>query len=139
MLLVDEHRRVLLLSGVDRTKPDVPPWWFAVGGRVESGETLQASAIRETREETGLVVINPGPIVFTRRFTWEFEGHRYDQKEWFFLVRTSVFKPSSREWTDTERATIRSHKWWSIDELRDTTETVFPEDLADELERLLTD
>jgi hypothetical protein len=35
--LVDERDRVLLFSGIDRTKPDVPPWWFEVG-RSRHGE-----------------------------------------------------------------------------------------------------
>ncbi len=139
VLLVDESRRVLLFSGIDRTKPDVPPWWFPVGGSIEPGETPDDAAIRETREETGLVISDPGPIVFTRRITWDFEGQQYDQEEWYFLVRTSTFEPSSREWTNTESATIRGHRWWSIDEMRATTETVFPEDLPEQLERLLAD
>lgn len=137
VLLVDDSRRVLLFSGIDRTKEDVPAWWFPVGGSLEPGETHQHAAIRETREETGLVIDDPGPIVFIRRFTWDFEGQHYDQEEWFFLVRTTTFEPSSSEWTDTETATIRGHRWWSIDELRATTQTVFPEGLTDELERLL--
>ena len=139
VLLVDERCRVLLFSGIDRTKPDVPPWWFPVGGGLENGETAQDAAIRETREETGLIISDPGPIVFTRRFTWDFEGEEYDQEEWFFLVHTSTFEPSSSEWTNTESATIRGHRWWSIDELRATAEVVFPEDLPDQLERLLGD
>jgi 8-oxo-dGTP pyrophosphatase MutT (NUDIX family) len=137
VLLVDERRRVLLFSGIDRTKPDVPPLWFAVGGGLEPGETPEAAAIRETREETGLVISDPGPVVFTRRFTWDFEGQVYDQQEWYFLVRTATFEPSSSEWTDVESATIRGHRWWSVDELRTTTETVFPEGLPERLERLL--
>ena len=139
VLLVDERGRVLLFSGIDRTKPGVPPWWFPVGGGLEHGETPADAAIRETREETGLIISDPGPIVFTRRFTWDFEGREYDQQEWFFLVHTSTFEPSSSEWTSTESVTIRGHRWWSIDELRATAEAVFPEDLPDQLERLLGD
>lgn len=139
VLVVDEQHRVLLFSGIDRTKPHVPPWWFAVGGGLEAGESPEEAAIRETREETGLKVSDPGPVVFTRRFTWDFEGEEYDQHEWFFLVRTSTFEPSTSGWTDTETATIRGHRWWSIDELRATHEAVFPEDLATHLDRLLND
>ncbi len=54
-------------------------------------------------------------------------------------MHTSTFEPSSSEWTNTESATIRGHRWWSIDELRATAEAVFPEDLPDQLERLLGD
>lgn len=137
VLLVDEQDRVLLFSGIDRTKPDVPAWWFPVGGALDPGETPVEAAIRETAEETGLKITDPGHIVFTRSFRWEFEGHEYDQHEWFFLVRVSHFSPNSSSWTDTEAATIREMRWWSIEELRSTDEEVFPEDLAGQLERLL--
>ena len=109
------------------------------GRRSRTRRDTRGRAIRETREETGLIISDPGPIVFTRRFTWDFEGEEYDQEEWFFLVHTSTFEPSSSEWTNTESATIRGHRWWSIDELRATAEAVFPEDLPDQLERLLGD
>lgn len=139
VLLVDEHERVLLFSGVDRTKPDIPPWWFPVGGALEANETLVEAAVREVREETGLAIADPGPVVFTRSFTWDFEGEVFDQEESFFLVRTETFTPSSDEWTDTEAATLRGARWWSLGDLRSTTETVFPENLAGQLERLLAD
>jgi 8-oxo-dGTP pyrophosphatase MutT (NUDIX family) len=138
VLLVDERDRVLLFSGIDRTKPDVPPWWFPVGGALEPGETAARAAVRETREETGLVIADPGPVVFTRRFVWDFEGRTYDQEEWFFLVRTTTFEPTSGGWTDTEAATIRGWRWWTVDELRTTGQVVFPDDLAHHLDRLVS-
>jgi hypothetical protein len=75
--------------------------------------------------------------VFTRSFRWDFEGTDYEQDESFFLVRVRSFSPASDAWTDTEAATIRGTRWWSIDELRSTDDAVFPEDIADQLERLL--
>ncbi|MGH9188348.1 MAG: NUDIX hydrolase [Acidimicrobiales bacterium] len=138
VLLVDEQDRVLLFSGIDRTKPHVPPWWFPVGGALELDETPVDAAIRETQEETGLTIADPGPVVFRRSFSWDFEGKDYDQEEWFFLVRVDCFTPASNAWTDTEAATIRGTRWWSIEELRSTDQDVFPEDLPDQLERLLS-
>jgi 8-oxo-dGTP pyrophosphatase MutT (NUDIX family) len=137
VLLVDERGRVLLFSGIDRTKPDVPAWWFPVGGAHEPDETPAEAAIRGTWEETGLAIRDPGPVVFTRKFSWDFEGEEYNQEEWFFLVLTEAFEPTPRKWTETEAATIRGTRWWSIDELRTTDEDIFPENLAEQLERLL--
>ena len=137
VLVVDEHDRVLLFRGIDRTKRDAPPWWFPVGGAMEPDETPEAAAIRELEEETGLVVTDPGPVVFTRHIQWEFEGAPYDQEETYFLVRARAFAPATAGWTETEAATMLGHRWWSISDLRETDETVFPEELASLLERLL--
>ncbi len=40
-------------------------------------------------------------------------------------------------WTEVEKATIVGHRWWTLDELRNTAEVVYPEDLADRLAALL--
>lgn len=137
VLLVDPHDRILLFSGIDRHLPEDPPVWFAVGGAVDDGETLEATAIRETLEETGLQITDPGPRMFSRRLHWIFEGVAYDQEETYFLVRVPEFVPVGDRWTDVERATIVGYRWWTLDELRVTAEVVFPEDLADRLQGLL--
>jgi 8-oxo-dGTP pyrophosphatase MutT (NUDIX family) len=137
VLLVNPDGRVLLFRGFDRTTPEKPPWWFAVGGALNEGEDLSAAAVREVFEETGLRITDPGPVVMTRRFEWEFEGSRYDQEEAYFLVRTEPFTPMSAGWSETERATLIDHKWWSIEELRGATDIVYPEKLADLLDNLI--
>jgi 8-oxo-dGTP pyrophosphatase MutT (NUDIX family) len=136
VLLVDPDGRVLLFRGFDRTAPDKAPWWFAVGGAVDEGEDMPAAAVREVFEETGLQIADPGGVVMRRRFEWEFEGSRYDQEEAYFLVRTPAFTPVSTGWSDTERATMLDHRWWSSEELRGANEVIYPEGLADLLERL---
>jgi 8-oxo-dGTP pyrophosphatase MutT (NUDIX family) len=108
-----------------------------VGGGADQGETLAEAAVRETAEETGLRIGAPGPPVFTRRVQWVFEGVPYDQEETYFLVRVPEVTPSDDGWTDVEKATIVGHRWWTVDELRRTTDVVVPEGLADLLDRLL--
>ena len=111
--------------------------WFPVGGGVDDGETLEEAAIRETTEETGFRLAQPGEAVFTRRFQWVFEGVPYDQEETYFAVRVPTITPAQDGWTEVEKATVLGHRWWSVQELRATTEVVFPENLADILARFL--
>lgn len=136
MLLVDEQDRVLLFSGIDRTKPELRPWWFAVGGQIGAGETHAHAAVRETFEETGLTIGDPGPVVFTRSFRWEFEGRTFDQEERFYFVRVSSFTPTPAAWTETESAPSGRCGGGRSKNLRSTDEVVFPDDLAAHLERL---
>ncbi len=137
VLLVDAQERVLLFSGIDRQLPEEPPVWFAVGGAVNDGETLEEAAIRETFEETGIHIEDPGSPVFRRRFRWVFEGVPYDQEETYFMVRVQEVVPIDAGWTDVEKATITGHRWWTLGDLRQTTDAVFPDGLAQRLEALL--
>jgi hypothetical protein len=73
----------------------------------------------------------------TRHAGFAFDGEFYDQDETYFAVRTNVFAPDSKGWTETERRTMVSSKWWTLNDLRSTKETIYPERLADLLEQLL--
>ena len=56
VLPVSAEGEVLLLQDQDPAVPGVLRWG-SVGGAVEDGETLREAAVRELREETGIVVV----------------------------------------------------------------------------------
>ncbi|HEY3754315.1 MAG TPA: NUDIX domain-containing protein [Pseudonocardiaceae bacterium] len=142
IVLADPAGRVLLFRGIDPGRPDESPFWFTPGGGVEDGEDLRATAVRELREETGLLAAEDrlvGPA-WIRRVTFPFDGETLDSEEWFFLARVGaqdVAAISHDGFTELETRTIDSHRWWTQRELKSTSEQIYPEQLADYLPGLL--
>jgi 8-oxo-dGTP pyrophosphatase MutT (NUDIX family) len=138
VLLVDLDGALLLLRGCDPARPEAGTWWLTPGGGVDDGESPQAAARRELREETGLVVDELGPDVFNRIAEFDFEGVHYRQTESFFCVRAPRFTIDEAGWTDVERRSLLGHRWWTHAELVATDETLFPPELPQILRDLLS-
>jgi 8-oxo-dGTP pyrophosphatase MutT (NUDIX family) len=128
VLPVDEEGRVLLLHGWDPHRPDAP-FWFTIGGAVESGETHPEAAARELREETGIAVEPEAfgePIEASYiEFTWA--GVRFEQDQTFYAILIEGAGAGGPEISfagqDTlERATTDKHGWLWPQDLEGGTE-----------------
>src|SRR4051812_19845170 len=138
VLLLDGAGRVLLFRGYDPARPELGSWWFTVGGGVDEGETLREAAARELFEETGLELL---PDSFTGPVHREYAefpiaGTDYFQDNEFYAVRVQHHEVDITRFTELEAAFVVEHRWWSVDDIRSTTETIYPECLADLLDRL---
>ncbi len=138
VLLIDDSGALLLLQGCDPQRPAAGTWWMTPGGGVDPGETSEAAARREVREETGLEVGDLGPVVFRRIAEFEFEGVRYRQHEEMFSVRCRRFTLDDRGWSEVERRSVLEHRWWTLAGLVATDETLHPAELPQILRALLS-
>ena len=142
VVLLDERDRVLLVRGHDVDQPE-RSWWFTVGGGIDAGEDARSAAMREVREETGLVLAAErlvGPVL-TRSAVFDFYAEHCRQDEEFFLARLvadEVGDLSREGWTDVEHEVIDELRWWDLDELAAVTIEVFPAGLAQIVRSLLT-
>ena len=136
VLLVDPDGRVLLIH----ERIEIGEHWLTPGGGVEDDEQPRHAAVRETLEETGIaleVADDAEPVLVTRR-DWSWAGVSYDQTDHFFvahLAEAADVVPHAL--TELERQTLIGHRWWTVDELRSTAETIEPPQLVDVLAALL--
>lgn len=137
-LILDGQGRVLLFHFVFAEGPIAgTAFWATPGGGCEAGETFEDAARRELFEETGLVVEDPGPQVAQVRVSFRLpDGRMADVDQRFFLLRTDDFVLSPKGWTDEEQRVLTEHRWWGLDDIRDSKETIWPGELAEILTSL---
>ncbi len=105
--------------------------WACPGGGIEEGEEPSEAIIRELAEETGLVIVEPGPPIWRREHVFpsaiEVLDGRWDgQAEQFFLVRSEAFEPEPRFSAEALAAEyVTGLRWWTASELDGADGVVF--------------
>jgi len=132
VLIVDPLDRVLLLHFRLRDGREV---WIPPGGGVEAGESASDAALREVREETGVVVSGQMHLVWLRTAHY----FQRDVIESYFFARMPVVPAVVLEAAPGGPADLLEYRWWAPAEiLRDTLDAEFtPRSIADRLEPLL--
>lgn len=75
-----------------------------------------------------------GPQVGRREFVLQLsDGEHVNADERFFLVESGGHSVSRAEWTAEEKQVMADYKWWSPDDLAQTSEDIWPEDLSEML------
>lgn len=132
LIVIDKAHRVLLfrfrhktgaLAGQDH--------WATPGGGLEPEESYEQAAVRELHEETGMTMRPPDRHVAERRFVLQLpDGEHVISDERYFVVHAESTHVRDSQWTSHEKQVMAEHKWWSLEELRRTGDTVWPKELV---------
>lgn len=129
VVLLDRAGHVLLLQATDPADAAKGSWWEIPGGGIDPGEDTADAAQRELWEETGIRDVEMGPCVWTQHARFTFAGWRFDQHEhvhvaWCDGVDLATLRPGGLE--AFEAMAFRGGRWWGLDDLLGSADTVLP-------------
>lgn len=130
LVVLDTNDRLLLFHTHDPEHPDLGTWWELPGGGMDPGETYVDTAIRELREETGIVAARSqlGPPTWRRRASFRHRRTRHLQDEVIVTVRLPTPGPllDESDRLDYEKEDYFGFRWWPVPEVIDSRERFYP-------------
>jgi 8-oxo-dGTP pyrophosphatase MutT (NUDIX family) len=141
LILLDPQDRLFLFkvhnpAVYDPVDPFLDPFWVMIGGLVDPGEEFAQAAIREAREETGLIV---GDVrwVWSRERIMQWRESKVLHCERFFLARVASTTIDTSGLDEREKSWTLAHRWWTPEEIAQSSERFEPIDLGARLKTLL--
>lgn len=133
-IILNSKREIFLFKyyyGILREEKTV---WITPGGKVEEGESFDEALEREVFEEVGLKLEGGQRQICTRKELFVLKlGEHVMAHEKYFLVHADSWDLSFDRWTDNEKKFTKDWKWWSLSEIKESSEEFFSKEIVDVL------
>jgi 8-oxo-dGTP pyrophosphatase MutT (NUDIX family) len=130
LVVLDGLGRVLLFHTRDPDHPDLGTWWELPGGGVDPGETFFDTAVRELREETGIIAVagQVGRPSWRRRASFKHRQLRHVQDEVVVPVWLDGTGPAVDEShrLDYEKEDYFGFQWWPVAGITGSRQRFYP-------------
>jgi 8-oxo-dGTP pyrophosphatase MutT (NUDIX family) len=141
LVVLDTADLILLFHTHDPDHPHLGRWWELPGGGLDPGETYLDAAVRELREEAGILVERSqiGSPTWRRRASFRHRQTRHLQDEVIVTVRLPGPGPDVDEAQrlDYEREDYFGFRWWPQAEIVSSSARFYPGRLPALLEPFL--
>lgn len=133
----ESNSRLLLLYTAWDPGSGLPPRWVIPGGGVDPGESVEATAVREVFEETGLA-IEPARLSKKRfelafREDWATGVYETGLAHYFSHEVSEPFEPDRSLWTAEEHRDVLDVRWWKLSDIEESNERFGPRGLREAL------
>ena len=134
VLLHNDAGEVFMLLTHFDPEVGLSPRWLTPGGGIDAGEDAWDAAVRELREETG-IVLSPdqlGEPIFHRIGRWDWsDGNHHTYEDTIFQLKVEGFEIDTSGWTQDEHRDVVMYRWWKPADLLESGEAVAPHGLAE--------
>ena len=135
IMLIDERDRIFLLKTHFDPEVGLPPRWLTPGGAIDDGESTPEAAVRELREETGMIidpkVLGEPVLEVSGRWDWADGLNYHTYTDTIYELKVQSFEPDTSGFTEDELRDILEYRWWTVDEILESQESLAPHDLRD--------
>ncbi len=126
----DRAGRVLLFKTRDITAPELGEWWELPGGGIDDGESYLEAALRELREEAGIMASADQVGLPTWRRTASFRhrsSRRLNHEVVVAIALDELAPPISEEGRlDYEKEDYFDFRWWPVADIEASEGRFYP-------------